>query len=228
MTAVRHRNAARDDREARRADRDLARRGGLSAGLTPQRSSRRRRARGRRRSTAASPGAPRARAWARATVKAGYIEPPTATTGSSALGRGDREESVGEHVEDADHDQHRPGGPDAIEPRASDQQGRRATVATPPTLTARIAHPGRSAAAASRPVKKIPNPRPATIARTIERRAVLARLDFARGAPRSSGRPPRRSPGPARRAGSRRATRPRRARRRPAPPPRAPRSARRR
>ena len=67
----------------------------------------------------------------------------------------------------------------AIEPETAASRGREirsaiATVATPPTRTARTAQPGRSAAAKSSPVKKIPNPSPARIARTIERRATPA------------------------------------------------------
>ena len=88
-------------------------------------------------------------------VNAGYIEPPTATTGSTpfveatakrALARTSKNPIVSRT---------------AIEPETAASRGREirsaiATVATPPTRTARTAQPGRSAAARSSPGEEDP------------------------------------------------------------------------
>src|SRR4029450_1956718 len=107
------------------------------------------------------------------TVNAGYIDPPTATTGSTPFVEATAKRPfastskapIRTRTQNADGTWANRGGTTS---------SATSTVLTPPTRTARIAQPGRSAAAASSPVKKIPNPSPARMARAIERRAAPA------------------------------------------------------
>jgi hypothetical protein len=108
--------------------------------------------------------------WARAMVKAGYIEPPTATTGSRPSVEATANRALASMSKTPIATRAGSTAP------APEKLGRIATTAAaiatiPPALVKTTAQPGRSAEAASRPVKKIPKPTAAPIASRIDRRA---------------------------------------------------------